>query len=379
MKRVAILGSTGSVGQQVLNIIQLFPEKYDVIALAVHGRNEQEILKQIQKFTPSMVAVYDQEKKSSIQKQVNNIKVVSGKEGLIHIATHSDIDLLIVASSGIASLPAVLAAIRTGKNIAIANKEILVVAGEFVCSLAKQHNVAIFPLDSEHNAIYQCLEGRDSKHIRQLVLTASGGNFWNKTLKELEQVSINDVLNHSVWKMGKKITVDSSTLMNKALELIEAYWLFDVENADLQAVIHPQCIVHGMVEFIDGTVLALMNPPSMLFPIQYALTCPEREMAPCPGLNFSSSYHLDFFPIDEERFPSIRLAKEVLKTKGSSGCFFNAINEVLVERFLLGEIRWMDILDKIQCLMNDHRAYTCHSLEDVLFVDQEARALAQKA
>lgn len=379
MKRVAILGSTGSVGRQVLDIIRLFPTKYDVVALAAYGCNQQLLGEQVQEFSPSMVVVYDSEKALQFQAEAQDISVYSGKEGLIYVSEHDEIDLVIVASSGIASLPAVLAAIKSGKNIAIANKEILVIAGEMVCSLAKQYGVTLFPLDSEHNAIYQCLEGRDPNHIKKLVLTASGGAFWNKTDAELQQVSISEVLTHTVWKMGKKITVDSSTLMNKALEIIEAYWLFGLEKVDIQAVIHPQCIVHGMVELIDGTILSLMNPPSMLFPIQYALTFPNRDSAPQPSLDFSNPYHLDFFPINEERFPSITLAYEVLKNKGSAGCFFNAINEVLVERFLHGEIRWNDILIKLPRLMSNYRAYACHSLEDILFVDQEARALAREA
>lgn len=379
MKRVAVLGSTGSVGKQVLDILRRFPDQYRVTALASYGHSERIFREQIQEFAPSYVVLYDQKKAHEFLEALPNIQLYSGAEGLVHIATHHDVDVVVAVASGIASLPAIIEAIKAKKQIIIANKEILVVAGELVSSLATQHGVTLFPVDSEHNALYQCLEGGDPSYVSRLILTASGGPLWNKSDEELRNVTVQEVLNHSVWNMGKKITVDSSTLMNKALEIIEAYWLFGITHADIQAVIHPQCIVHGMVEFIDGTVLSLMNPPSMLFPIQYAFTSPQRSSAPQLGLDFSSPWHLDFFPINEQRFPSIVMAQEVLRTKGSMSCFFNAVNDVLVERFLNGEIPWCDILGKIQHLMSEHRAYPCHSLDDILLVDQEARALARKA
>lgn len=379
MKRVAVFGSTGSVGKQVLEIIRKLPFQYRVVALASYGRSEALFKKQIQEFSPTLAVIYDQNKAQQLLPVTSNVQLYAGSEGLEFMATHDDVDVVVAAASGVESLPAVLAAIKARKQILIANKEILVMAGELISSLAAQYGVSLFPLDSEHNALYQCLEGRDPKDVSKLILTASGGPFWNKSDEELRSVTIQDVLKHPVWNMGRKISVDSATLMNKALEIIEAYWLFGIEHAEISAVIHPQCIVHGIVEFIDGTMVSVMNPPSMLFPIQYALTSPQRCSAPKRGIDLSSSLHLDFFAISEERFPSIVMAKEVLRMKGSSGCFFNAVNDVLVERFLNGDIQWHDILAKVQYLMNQYHSHPYYSLDDILLVDQEARAIARKA
>ncbi|SYX08924.1 1-deoxy-D-xylulose 5-phosphate reductoisomerase,1-deoxy-D-xylulose 5-phosphate reductoisomerase,Translation elongation factor Ts,1-deoxy-D-xylulose 5-phosphate reductoisomerase,1-deoxy-D-xylulose 5-phosphate reductoisomerase C-terminal [Chlamydia poikilotherma] len=378
MKHLAIFGSTGSVGQQTLKIIRSFPHLFNVVALASYGNNKDLFFEQIREFSPSIVSVYDEQIYFKIRKEFPDIKVFLREEGLLAAATAAEIDTIVAASSGVVALPAIIEAMKLGKTLALANKEVLVSAGEIIKGLAKQYQTTILPIDSEHNALYQCLEGRNTSEVKKLLLTASGGPLLYKSREELNRVTIEDVLKHPIWNMGAKITVDSSTLVNKGLEIIEAHWLFGLENAEIDAVIHPQSLIHGMVEFQDGTVFSVMNPPSMLFPIQHVLTNPKRCPAPHKGIDFSIKQTLEFFPIDEERFPSIGLAKWVLKEKGSSGPFFNAANEVLVQRFLTEEIAWCDILNKLTRLMENYRVSSCTSLDDVFAVDKEARALAQE-
>ncbi|BAE81338.1 1-deoxy-D-xylulose 5-phosphate reductoisomerase [Chlamydia felis Fe/C-56] len=378
MKHLSIFGSTGSIGQQTLKIVRSLPHLFNVVALASYGNNKDLFIEQIREFSPSIVSVYDEQLYFEIRKEFPEIQAFLREEGLMAAATAEEIDMVVAASSGVVALPAIIEAMKSGKVLALANKEVLVSAGEIIKEFAKQYQTEIFPVDSEHNALYQCLEGRNALEVKKLLLTASGGPLLHKTKEELAHVTVQDVLKHPIWHMGAKITVDSSTLVNKGLEIIEAYWLFGLENAEIDAVIHPQSLIHGMVEFLDGTVLSVMNPPNMLFPIQHVLTTPKRYPAPHKGINFSIKQTLEFFPIDEERFPSIGLARQVLKNKGSSGPFFNAANEVLVQRFLAEEIAWCDILDKLTRLMENYRVFACTSLEDVLAVDEEARALAQE-
>ncbi|MEF9519932.1 1-deoxy-D-xylulose-5-phosphate reductoisomerase [Chlamydia crocodili] len=378
MKHLAIFGSTGSVGQQTLKIIRSLPHLFNVVALASYGNNKDLFFEQIREFSPSIVSVYDEPIYFEIRKEFPSIKVFLREEGLLAAATAVEIDTVVAASSGVVALPAIIEAMKLGKTLALANKEVLVSAGEIIKGIAKQYQTTILPIDSEHNALYQCLEGRNASEVKKLMLTASGGPLLYKSREELNRVTIEDVLKHPIWNMGAKITVDSSTLINKGLEIIEAYWLFGLENAEIDAVIHPQSLIHGMVEFQDGTVLSVMNPPSMLFPIQHVLTTPKRCPAPHKGIDFSVKQTLEFLPIDEDRFPSIGLARWVLKEKGSSGPFFNAANEVLVQRFLTEEIAWCDILNKLTRLMENYRVSSCNSLDDVFAVDKEARALAQE-
>ncbi|AAP05187.1 1-deoxy-D-xylulose-5-phosphate reductoisomerase [Chlamydia caviae] len=378
MKHLAILGSTGSIGQQTLKIIRSLPHLFKVVALASYGNNKDVFFEQIREFSPSIVSVYDEQSYFEISKEFPNIEVFLGEEGLLAAATAGEVDTIVAASSGVVALPAIIEAMKLGKTLALANKEVLVSAGEIIKEIAKQYQTRILPIDSEHNALYQCLEGKNTSEVKKLVLTASGGPLLYKSKEDLSRVTIRDVLKHPIWNMGAKITVDSSTLVNKGLEIIEAYWLFGLENAEIDAVVHPQSLIHGMVEFQDGTVLSVMNPPSMLFPIQHALTAPKRYPAPHKGIDFSVKQTLEFFPVDEERFPSIGLARQVLREKGSSGPFLNAANEVLVQRFLTEEIAWCDILDKLTRLMENYRVSSCSSLDDVFAVDKEARALAQE-
>ncbi|EPP35685.1 1-deoxy-D-xylulose 5-phosphate reductoisomerase [Chlamydia ibidis] len=378
MKRLAILGSTGSVGRQALQIVRNLPDSFSVVSLAAHGNNSQLLCEQILEFSPRYVSVFSQDVYQKLRDLFPNIEVALGDDGLIGATTHEDVDTIIAASSGVVALPAIIEGIRSRKNLALANKEVLVSAGEIIQDMTRTYGVKILPIDSEHNALYQCLEGRRREDIKKLILTASGGPLLNKSKEELNFVTIQEVLQHPTWNMGTKITVDSSTLVNKGLEIIEAYWLFGLENVEIDAIMHPQSLVHGMVEFQDGTIISAMNPPSMLFPIQYALTAPYRYSAPAEGMSFHTKQVLEFFPIDTELFPSILLAKEVLKSKGSAGSFFNAANETLVARFLKEEITWRGILDKLVQLMGNHRVHPCNSLDDIFAVDKEARALAQE-
>ncbi|SPN73485.1 1-deoxy-D-xylulose 5-phosphate reductoisomerase,1-deoxy-D-xylulose 5-phosphate reductoisomerase,Translation elongation factor Ts,1-deoxy-D-xylulose 5-phosphate reductoisomerase,1-deoxy-D-xylulose 5-phosphate reductoisomerase C-terminal [Chlamydia serpentis] len=378
MKHLAVLGSTGSIGRQTLEIVRRYPSKFKIIAMASYGNNSRLFFEQLEEFSPLAAAVYHEDVYKEACRRFSGIQFFLGQEGLIQLCVMDAVSMVVAASSGIEALPAILEAIKKRKMLALANKEILVCAGKLVSETAKQYNTQILPIDSEHNALYQCLEGRASEGIKKLVLTASGGPLFNKSLEELNRVTKQDILNHPIWNMGAKITVDSSTLVNKGLEIIEAYWLFDLKNIEITAVIHPQSLIHGMVELQDGSVISIMNPPDMLFPIQYALTAPERFPSPREGMDFSKKHTLDFFPIDEERFPSIRLARQVLEYQGSAGSFFNAANEILVHRFLSDEISWCDILQKLTTLMESHKVYACHSLEDILEVDGEARALAQE-
>ncbi|WP_100934705.1 1-deoxy-D-xylulose-5-phosphate reductoisomerase [Candidatus Chlamydia corallus] len=378
MKHLAVLGSTGSIGRQTLEIVRRYPLKFKIISIASYGNNAELFFEQIEEFSPLAAAVYNKEVYKEACQRFPHIQFFLGQEGLTELCIMDAVTTVVAASSGIEALPAILESMKKGKTLALANKEILVCAGELISKTAKQYSVEVLPIDSEHNALYQCLEGRAVEGIKRLILTASGGPLLNKSLEELSRVTKEDVLRHPIWNMGPKVTVDSSTLVNKGLEIIEAYWLFGLNNVEILAIIHPQSLIHGMVEFADGSVISIMNPPDMLFPIQYALTAPERLPSPREGIDFSKKQTLEFFPVDEERFPSIRLAREVLEKEGSSGSFFNAANEVLVRRFLSEEISWCDILQKLTTLMECHKVYACHSLEDILEVDGEARALAQE-
>ncbi|QHP83243.1 1-deoxy-D-xylulose-5-phosphate reductoisomerase [Chlamydia suis] len=378
MKRLSLIGATGSIGKQVLQVVRSIPDAFVIETLAAYGRNRECLISQIKEFMPRMVAVRDETTYRELRKAFPKVEILLGEEGLVSVATAPSVDKTIVASSGIDALPAVIAAIREKKQLALANKESLVAAGELVTRLAKEHHVDILPIDSEHNALFQCLEGREPSTIKKLLLTASGGPLRDKSKEELQRVTLQEVLQHPVWNMGPKITVDSSTLVNKGLEIIEAFWLFGLQDVEIDAVIHPQSLIHGMVEFCDGTILSVMNPPSMLFPIQHVLTYPDRYPPVSSKLDLLTQQTLEFLPIDEERFPSVQLAKKVLHEGGSMGCFFNGANEALVQRFLSGEIAWHQIVPKLQDLVDSHRVQSCLSLEDILQIDSEARALARE-
>lgn len=376
MKRLSILGSTGSIGTSTLKVVRHLPEDFCVTALAAHS-NIDLLEQQIQEFSPRIVAVYDEKKAQELRRRVPHLSIVSGVEGLEEVAAHSDVDFVVSAIVGTMGLRPTLAAIESGKDIGLANKEVLVAAGEMVMRRAREKGVRILPIDSEHSAIFQCLEGHDPSALKKIILTASGGPFRTYSHQQLSQVSPEQALRHPTWNMGPKVTVDCSTLMNKGLELIEARWLFGVEAEKIEVIIHPQSIIHSMVEFIDTSILAQMGTPTMVLPIQYAMTYPERKPSFLPSLDFRQHPQLDFLTPDTEKFVCLRLAQEAAGQEESLPCFMNAANEVLVQRFLEKQISWKEIGQKLEHLMERHQKTPLDQVDTVLGIDSEARVLAQ--
>ena len=381
MKQVAILGSTGSIGQSALAVIDAHADKLRVVGLAA-GENTERLAAQIERYRPSVVAMAtgaavdklrdDARLKASRSAQIAGV----GRDGLIAVASHPDADIVLCASSGTEALEAVLAAIELGKTIALANKEVLVMAGGLVTEAAARRGVAILPVDSEHNAIHQCLHGHPRGNVKRLVLTASGGPFRGRSAAELSGVSTSDALKHPTWQMGRKITIDSATLMNKGLEVIEAHWLFGVSAAQIDVVVHPQSVVHSLVEFVDGSILAQLGVTDMRLPIQYAFSYPERWAAPLPPLDLTRAGRLDFHAPDTDAFPCLRLAYHALDAERSLPVVLNAANEVAVARFLDGRLSFTGIPHVIETTMAAHRAAEVSSLAAVRSVDAWARAHA---
>ena len=367
MKGIAILGSTGSIGQSALAVVDTHPKRLRVVGLAAGG-NAARLAEQVERYRPSRAALATE----------------AGPQGLIDVATHPDADVVLFASSGTAALDAVLAAIEAGKTIALANKEILVMAGSVVMAAAKARGVAVLPVDSEHNAIHQCLHGRPSSEITRLILTASGGPFRGKSTRELATVSATDALNHPTWRMGPKITIDSATLMNKGLEVIEARWLFDVDADRIDVLVHPQSIVHSMVEFIDGSVIAQLGVTDMRLPIQYAFSYPERWSAPVPSLDLARAGRLDFEHPDLKGFPCLALAFRALRGAEGLSIVLNAANEIAVEAFLQKRLAFTDIPEVIRLTMDAHERGDAEGsarihvsgLADVRAIDAWARSFA---
>lgn len=377
MKKLAILGSTGSIGKSTLEIIKHNPDDFSVSTLAA-CQNIELLAEQIAHFNPKLVAVYDEKKASELKERFPSLKIVSGEEGLIESAVHPSVDFVVMAIVGTSALKPTLAAIESGKAIGLANKEVLVAAGELITNLARQNKVSLQPIDSEHSALFQCLDGKSHSEVRKLILTASGGPFRTRTFEELSRITVEEALNHPTWKMGPKVTIDSSTLVNKGLEMIEARWLFDMPAEKIEVVIHPQSIVHSLVEFIDGSILAQASEPNMIYPIQYALTYPERKKGMFPPFDFMKNNTWTFFAPDHQKFPSLQLVRESIKRGGSAPCYLNAANEVLVSRFLNREISWLQIVQKLEKLLSRHRDIQPNCLEEILAVDREARAEAQE-
>ena len=363
MKRLAILGSTGSIGQQTLDIVRSFPDKFTIIALTA-GANVHLLEQQAAEFHPHYISI------QSDDEMIPHIKHLSLEE----IACHPEIDLVVIATAGKVSLVPALTAIRAGKNIALANKEVMVMAGELITSEAKKHNVEIYPIDSEHSAIWQCLQGENRHEIKRLILTASGGPFRTLSLEELARVTAEDALKHPTWLMGPKVTIDSSTLMNKGLEVIEARWLFDVPYDRIKVVIHPESFIHAMVEFNDGSIKAQMSYPDMRLPIQYALIYPERwANSRLPRLDFDMISNLHFGPVDSTRFPCLKLAIEAGRKGGTYPVVLSAADEIAVSLFLLGQIGFADIIRLLDNVINKHQSIENPSLEEILAVDEWAR------
>ena len=377
VKGIAILGSTGSIGQSALSVVDAHPERLRVVALAAGG-NVERFAEQVRRYQPAVAALatpaaVDRLRQSGVPLPP---RVACGTDGLVEVATHPEADIVICASSGSAGLEAVLAAVEAGKTAAVANKEVLVMAGELVMRTAAAHGAAILPVDSEHNAIHQCLDGRRRGDILRLILTASGGPFRMHTTEQMAGVTVQDALQHPTWQMGRKITIDSATLMNKGLEVIEARWLFGIGADRIDVVVHPQSVVHSMVEFVDGSVLAQLGVTDMRLPIQYACSYPERWAAALPPLDLTKTGPLEFEAPDEDRFPCLGLAYQALRAGGSLPCVLNAANEVAVEAFLQGGLGFPGIADVIRATMEAHVPAPVDSLPAVRAVDAWARQQA---
>ena len=360
MKRLAILGSTGSIGQSALDVVRAHPDKLTIVGLAA-GSNADRLREQAAAFGAAITALAS----------------TSGSEGLIAVATHPDVDIVICASSGTDALEAVLAAIDAGKTIALANKEVLVMAGALVTAAARARGVAILPVDSEHNAIHQCLHGRRHDEIRRILLTASGGPFREMPVAALAGVKPEAALRHPTWRMGRKITIDSATLMNKGLEVIEAHWLFDLPGNRIDVVIHPQSIVHSMVELTDGSIIAQLGGADMRLPIQYACSYPDRWEAPVPRLDLTETGRLDFHKPDVARFPCLGLAYRALEAGPSHAVVLNAANEVAVASYLDEKISFVSIPRVIEQTMDAHAPVPVPALESIREIDRWARHYSQ--
>ncbi len=371
MKKIAILGSTGSIGTQTLEVVRANKD-IEVVGMAA-GNNISLLEEQIREFSPKTVAVWSEDKARELRVRISDlpVKVVAGMEGLIEIATIPEAEILVTAIVGMIGIRPTIAGIEAGKNIALANKETLVTAGHIIMPLAKKHGVSILPVDSEHSAIFQSLQGNEKNAIHKILLTASGGPFRNRKKEELEHIQVEDALKHPNWEMGRKITIDSSTLVNKGLEVIEAKWLFDVKMEQIEVVVQPQSIIHSMVEYVDGAVIAELGTPDMKLPIQYALYYPERRYLPGDRLDFKKLSQITFEEPDMETFYGLRLAYEAGSAGGSLPTVFNAANELAVSKFLNREIRYLEIPEIIGECMRNHKNIMNPSVEEILETEQE--------
>ena len=380
MKKISILGSTGSIGTQTLDVVRKNRDKFEVVAISANSSINL-LLEQIKEFKPKYVAVYNENSAKELKEMIPSdikIEVLSGMEGLVTISSLDEIDILLTAIVGMIGLVPTLEAIKKGKTIALANKETLVTAGQLVMEEAKKRNVAILPVDSEHSAIFQCLNGEGKKEIESIILTASGGPFRGKSKNDLINVTKNEALKHPNWSMGRKISIDSSTLMNKGLEVIEAKWLFDVNPDKIDVVVHPQSIIHSMVQFVDSSIIAQMGCPDMKLPIQYALTYPERLLNDFERLDFSKLSSLTFEKPDVNTFPCLKLAYDSLNMGGTYSAVLNAANEVLVNEFLEDKIKFYDIPYYIEKTLDAHNSIEKPTLEEILYTDNWSREFVKK-
>jgi 1-deoxy-D-xylulose-5-phosphate reductoisomerase len=379
VKKISILGSTGSIGQSTLSVIEKFPERFTVVALAA-GNNVELFEKQVRQFRPSIVSVVSERSAADLKRRCSDlsVRIFSGVEGMIQVAAAEDADITVSAIVGTAGLVPTMAAIRAGKDIALANKEVLVTAGGLVMAECRARGVRILPVDSEHSAIFQCLHAGASTDIRKLVLTASGGPFRAFAKKDLANVSLAQALKHPNWNMGRKITIDSATLMNKGLEVIEARWLFDIAPGKIKVLVHPQSIVHSMVEYHDGAVVAQLGMPDMKGPIAYALSYPERLSDVSPALDLARVGTLTFEEPDLDRFPCLAYAFDALNTGGSMPAVLSAANEIAVKYFLEEKIGYADIVRVIRTTMDAHTLSDINTVEDALKADLWARHEAEK-
>ena len=379
MKKIAVMGSTGSIGRQTLDVVKANPEKVSIGALAAHA-NDELLEQQIRTFNPDIAAVFDDEAANRLRRRYHGkTEILSGEEGLLAVATYNNIDTIVAAVSGYAGLRSTLAAVKQKKNIALANKETLVAAGGLFIEAVKRNGVSLLPVDSEHSAIFQSLNGERYDEIKRLLITASGGPFRGQQKSDLEKVSLEQCLKHPKWSMGKKITVDSATLANKGLEVIEAHWLFGIDYDKIDVVVHPQSIVHSLVEFKDGSVIAQMGLTDMKLPIQYALSFPKRWDNAFGQLDLVKASPLTFEQPDVETFPLLKLAVECGQKGGTAPCAFNAANEEAVYAFLAGRIKFLDIAAIVLNTLDMHKNITVPTIEDIENCDKESRANASLA
>ncbi|MFB3056829.1 MAG: 1-deoxy-D-xylulose-5-phosphate reductoisomerase [Ignavibacteriaceae bacterium] len=373
MNNVFILGSTGSIGVNTLNVIRNFPDRFNVSALTVNS-NIQLLLEQINEFKPELVVVKEKNAAEKVKPQLPaNCKLLVGVDGLINAASGLEYDIFVGAMVGFAGLAPTIEAIKRGKRIALANKETLVVAGEVVNNYCKEYGAEIIPVDSEHSAIFQCLVGENIDEVEKLIITASGGPFLNKDKSFFENATVNEALNHPNWKMGNKVTIDSATMMNKGLEVIEAHWLFGLSTKIIDVVIHPQSIIHSMVQFRDGSIKAQLGLPDMKLPIQYALTYPERLQNDFERTNIPEIGTLNFYEPDFEKFECLKLAFDVLEAGGTAPCVLNAANEIAVEKFLNREIRFSRIPVLIEKALEKIGNHQLLNLDTIFECDTETR------
>ena len=377
-KRIAILGSTGSIGTQALEVVEQYPEYFDIRVLSTNS-NVDLLAEQTQKYAPASVVVCDETRYERLRKLLDkdSVDIHSGVDALAEIVKSDDIDLVLISLVGYAGLLPTINAIKSHKEVALANKETLVVAGELVTSLSREYDAPIYPVDSEHSAIYQCLVGEENNHVEKIYLTASGGPFLNFSREQLKEVTKQQALMHPNWNMGNKITIDSASLMNKGLEVIEARWLFDLEYGQIDVIIHPQSVIHSIVQFEDGSMKAQMGLPDMKLPILYALTAPDRLKTNFKRFNFEDFSRLTFEKPDSERFPNLFLAYESMKAGGNMPCILNAANEIAVEAFLKDKIGFLQMSDIVEQTMNKISYIRNPNLEDYMHTDKETRVLAR--
>ena len=373
MKRIAILGSTGSIGRNTLKVVAGLSDRFQVVALSAYADGTT-LLRQVERFSPAWICLVDERCARQARLELgSSCNVLSGKEGLEDLIEKCNADIVVLAISGSVALMPLIKAIRCRKTVILANKEALVIAGSIVMRCARENQVKILPVDSEQSAIWQCLDGRRERQVRKIYLTASGGPFKNHNCKQLKEIRIKDVLSHPRWKMGRRITVDSATLMNKGLEIIEAIWLFDLDLSQIEVIIHPEAVIHSMVEFFDGIILAQISITDMRIPIHYALTYPEHLANALPSLDFFKLKRINFQKPNIKRFPCLRLAIQAQQESGSMPCVLNAADEVAVDAFLNKRINFTDLPRIIAQVMGDHRKIADPSLEEILDTDAWAK------
>ncbi|GGH17839.1 1-deoxy-D-xylulose-5-phosphate reductoisomerase [Paenibacillus segetis] len=376
MKKISVIGSTGSVGTQTLDVIMQHPEQFEIEGLAA-GTNTDLFIEQVNQFRPKKASIGNKELANKISAHLPaEVELFYGEQGLIEVAAGTDAEIVVTAIVGSRGLPSTLAAIAEGKHIGLANKETLVTAGHLVTELARKKGVSLLPVDSEHSAIFQCLNGENFKEVEGITLTASGGSFRDFTREQLLNVTVEDALKHPNWSMGAKITIDSATMVNKGLEVIEAHWLFGLPYEQINVLLHPESIIHSFVEYRDGSVIAQLGTPDMHIPIQYALSYPNRLSSSSKRLSLAEIGRLNFREMDLERFPCLRLAYECGKIGGTATTVFNAANEIAVSRFLKREISFLQIENVIETVLSKHEAQLQPDLESIQAADEWAREVA---